>query len=84
MLDDRNYAVMMGEYQAEQTALSGKLAAIKAQLAEKEDYAGQLEKLHEAVQDCLDIRELTPLVLNKLIDRIEIGSQEVVGGQRQR
>ena len=83
LLDDRNYAVMMGEYQAEQTALTGKLSAIKTQLTEKEDYADQLEKLHEAVRDCLDIRELTPLILNKLIDRIEVGSQEVVNGQRQ-
>lgn len=83
LLDDRNYAVMMGEYQAEQVALTGKLSAIQTQLAEKVDYADQLEKLHEAVRDCLDIRELTPLVLNKLIDRIEIGSQEVVDGQRQ-
>ena len=74
---------MMGEYQAEQAALTGKLMEIKAQLAEKEDYTGQLEKLHEAVRDCLDIRDLSPLVLNKLIDRIEIGSQEVVSGQRQ-
>ena len=30
-----------------------------------------------------NIRKLTPLVLNKLFDRIEIGSQEVVDGQRQ-
>ena len=56
---------------------------IKIQLAEKEDYAVQLEKLHEAAEDCLGVKELTPLVLNKLIDRIEIGSQEVVDGQRQ-
>ena len=83
LLDDSNYAVMMGEYQAEQAALTGKLSTIKTQLTEKEDYAGQLEKLHEVVKDCLDIQELTPLVLNKLIDRIKIGSQEVVDGQRQ-
>lgn len=49
----------------------------------KEDDAVQIEKLKEAVADCLDIRELTPLILNKLIDRIEVGSQEVVDGQRQ-
>jgi len=35
------------------------------------------------VYDCLDDKELTQLVLNKLIDRIEIGSQEIVDGQRQ-
>jgi len=83
LLDDRNYEVMMGEYQAEQASLTGTLAAIKTQLAEKEDYAGQLEKLQTAIKDCLDVKELTPLVLNKLIDRIEVGSQEVIDGQRQ-
>lgn len=83
LLDNHNYEVMMGEYQAEQAALTGKLVDIKTQLAVKEDYAGQLEKLQGAVSTCLDIQELTPLVLNKLIDRIEVGSQEVVNGQRQ-
>jgi len=63
--------------------LSTKSAEIQTQLTEKADYAGQLEKLQEAVRDCLDIQELTPIVLNKLIDRIEVGSQEVVDGQRQ-
>lgn len=83
LLDDRNYEVMMGEYQAEQAALAGTLADIKARLAEEADYSDQLEKLQEAVRECLDIRELTPLILNKLIDRIEIGSQEVLDGERQ-
>ncbi len=83
LLDNRNYEVMMGEYQAEQAVLAGKVAEIQSRLAEKEDYAGQLEKLQTAVRDCLDIKELTPLILNKLIDRIEVGSQEVVDGQRQ-
>ena len=35
------------------------------------------------IRDCLDIRELSPLMLNKLIDRIEISSQAVVDRQRQ-
>ena len=83
VLSDRNYVAMIGKYQVEQAALAVRLAEIKTQLAKKEDYAGQLEKLHEAVRDCLDIKELTPFVLNKLIDRIEVGSQEVVDGQRQ-
>lgn len=83
LLDNRNYEVMIGEYQAEQAALTGTLAAIKTQLAEKEDYAGQLEKLQAAIKEFFDIKILTPLVLNKLIDRIEVGSQEVVDGQRQ-
>lgn len=83
LLDNRNYEVMMGEYQAEQATLTGKLAEIEAQLAERSDYFGQLEKLQGAVSDCLNIQQLTPLILNKLIDRVEVGSQELVDGQRQ-
>jgi hypothetical protein len=83
LLDNRNYEMMMGEYQAEQASLASKLVEIQSQLAEKADYAGQLERMQNAVRDCLDIKELTPLVMNKLIDRIEVGSQEVVDGQRQ-
>jgi hypothetical protein len=82
VLDNHNYEVMMGEYQAEQATLTGKLVEIQTQLSAKEDYAGQLEKLQGAVSDCLDIKELTPLILNKLIDRIEVGSQEVMDGVR--
>jgi len=39
------------------------------------------EKLHEVIGDYFDIRELTPLTLNKLINRIEIGSEVVMEGQ---
>jgi len=83
LLDDRNYEMMMGEYQAEQAILKGTLESIKIQLAEKEDYVGQLRKLQDSVKDCHELKELTPLVLNKLIDRIEVGSQEVINSQRQ-
>ena len=81
--DNANYEVMMGEYQAEQADLSAKLAGIRSRLAEKADYAEQLEKLQAAVRECSNITELTPLILNKLIDRIKVGSQEVVERQKQ-
>lgn len=83
LLDNANYEVMMGEYQAEQADLSAKLAGIRSRLAEKADYAEQLEKLQAAVRECSNITELTPLILNKLIDRIKVGSQEVVERQKQ-
>ena len=47
------------------------------------DTADQLERLKQAVRECFDMTELTPLILNKLIERIEIGSLEAVDGQKQ-
>ena len=70
-----------------QAALAARLAQIEAGLAAKSDTAEQLDRLKEAILGCytkvLDFHELTPLILNKLIERIEVGSLEVVNGQKQ-
>ena len=87
VIDDHNYEMLMTDIQSEQTALAARLAQIEASLAVKSDTAEQLDRLKEAVLGCytkvLDIHELTPLILNKLIERIEVGSLEVVNGQKQ-
>lgn len=82
VLANQNYEMLMGEIQKEQTDLTVKLHRLQSELAQQGNQAVQLEKLREVVADCLNITELSPLILNKLIDRIEVGSQEVVDGQR--
>lgn len=70
-----------------QAALAARLAQIEAGLAAKSDTADQLERLKQAVQECctkvLDIHELTPLILNKLVERIEVGSVNFVDSHKQ-
>ena len=70
-----------------QAALAARLAQIEAGLVAKSDTAEQLDRLKEAILGCytkvLDIHELTPLILNKLIERIEVGSLEAVNGHKQ-
>lgn len=70
-----------------QAALAARLAQIEAGLAAKSDTAEQLDRLKEAILGCytkaLDIHELTPLILNKLIERIEVGSVNVVDRHKQ-
>lgn len=73
----------MTDIQAEQAALDASLAEIDASLTVKTNAADQLERLKQAVCECLNVTELTPLLLNKLIERIEIGSVETVDGQKQ-
>ncbi len=73
----------MREVQAEQATVSDRLNRLCAVLSSQVDQTAPLEKLQAAVGECLNITELTSLILNKLIDRIEIGSQDVVNGQKQ-
>lgn len=83
VIDDRNYEMLMTDIQCEQAALAARLAQIEASLAVKFDTADQLERLKQAVRECLNVTELSPLILNKLIERIDVGSVEIVDGQKQ-
>lgn len=64
--------------------LAGRLAQINVNLPVKTDTTKQLERFKQAVLECLDVQELVPLVLNKMIEQIEIGSLEVVDSHKQK
>jgi hypothetical protein len=51
--------------------------------AQQTDYQSNAEKLRDMIRDYLHIDKLTPYILNKLIERIEIGHPQTVDGQRQ-
>lgn len=82
IIDERNYEMLMTDIQSEQAVLAARLAEIDASLAVKSDTARQLKQLKQAISECLNITELTPLILNKLIERIEVSSLEVIDGQK--
>ena len=42
-----------------------------------------IEQFRETVRECINITELTPFILNKLISKIEIGCLEMVEGEKQ-
>lgn len=83
LISDENYSAMLKVYQTEQVETAEKLKVIYTELAQKDVYRNNVEKLRESILEHLDIRELTPFVLNKLIERIEIGHLEILEGQKQ-
>lgn len=83
LISNENYGAMFKIYQDEQAETAEKLKAVIAESAQKEDYRVSAEKLREIILEYLNIEKLTPFILNKLIERIEIGHLEMVGGQRQ-
>lgn len=83
LISDENYTSMFKVYQDEQSEIAQKLKAINAESAQKNDYRMNAEKLREAILEHLNIQKLTPFILNKLIERIEIGHLQTVDGQKQ-
>ena len=83
VIDDRNYEMLMKDIQAEQEALEQKLSALQSKISQQHNAEISIEQFRETVRECLNIAELTPFVLNKLISKIEIGCLETVDGEKQ-
>ena len=58
------------------------MSALEDQLAGQNDYRKNAERLREALRDHPDIDRLTPLVLGKLVERIEVGQAEWVDREK--
>lgn len=83
ILDTESYKSFSGDYQNEKNQLSQRLQAIEAELNQKDEYTENLQKLSEAIQSCMNIKELTANMLNQLVERIEVGHVVEVDGQKQ-
>ena len=83
IIDDRNYEMLMKDIQAEQEKLEQKLSALQTRISEQHNIELSIEQFRETVRECLNVTELTPFILNKLISKIEIGCLETVDSEKQ-
>ena len=75
-LSDERYTRMAGEYESEQKRLISVVDESEKQLAELQKKTVDLKMLREGLREFTDMKELTPIVVNKLIERIEIHTNE--------
>lgn len=83
IIDDRNYEMLMKDIQAEQESLEQKLSALQSKISQQHNTEISIEQFKETVRECLNVTELTPYILNKLISKIEIGYLETIDGEKQ-
>ena len=83
VIDDRNYEMLMKDIQAEQEALEQKLSALQSKISQQHRTEISIEQFKDTIRECLNVTELTPFILNKLITKIEIGCLEVRDGVKQ-
>lgn len=67
---------MASEYETEQKELITKVAESENQLAQLQKQTVDLKMLYKGLQEFTELKELTPTVVNKLIERIEIHNNE--------
>lgn len=60
------------EYESEQKELAVKVAECEKQLIELQKQTVDRKMLYQGLSEFTEMKELTPLVVNKLIERIEI------------
>ncbi len=83
VIADRNYEMLMKDIQAEQETLEQKLSALQSKISQQHNTEISVEQFRETVREYLNVTELTPYILNKLISKIEIGCLEMVNDQKQ-
>ena len=83
IIDDRNYEMLMKDIQAEQEELEQNLSALQTRISNQHNTEISLEQFRNTVSECLNVTELTPFILSKLISKIEIGCLEAVDGEKQ-
>lgn len=81
LISDENYVAFTNRYQSYQAENQGKIVVLDAKLAQQTDYQANAEQLRQAISDYLNIATLTPFILNKLIENIQVGHAETVNGQ---
>ncbi len=75
-LSDERYSRMASEYETEQKELVSKVAESEKQLVQLQKQTVDLKMLYKGLQEFTELKELTPTVVNKLIERIEIHNNE--------
>lgn len=79
-LSEERYKKLMLQYENEQHELTEKVQFAKEQLASVEQKAIDLRLLLKTVRELTDVKELTPTLVNSLIERIEVHNNDKYDG----
>ena len=81
-INDERFSKMMGKYEAQQKTLVEETKKLERALEQAEQDKVDLRVFLETIRKCIDIEELTPALINRLIQRIEVHKSEKVDGRK--
>ena len=81
-INDERFSKMMGKYETQQKTLVEETKKSERALEQAEQDKVDLRVFLETIRRCTDIKELTPEIVNRLIQRIEVHKSEKVDGRK--
>ena len=81
-ITDARFSKMIGKYETQQKTLIEETAKLERALEQAEQDKVDLRVFLETIRKCTDIKELTPALINRLIQRIEVHKSEKVDGRK--
>ncbi len=81
-IPDARFSKMMANYEAEQNQLIESTAKAEQALKTLEQDKVDLRIFLETIRQCTEITELTPAIVNRLIQRIEVHKSEKIDGHK--
>ena len=75
-LSDERYSRMASEYESEQKRLISEVEENERTLIELQKQTVDMKMLYQGLMEFTEMKQLTPTVVNKLIERIEIHNNE--------
>ena len=76
-ISEARYQAMAPGYEAEQTSLQERVYQLREQLAHTQEVQDNVEQFVPLIQKYTDIQELTPHILNELIEKIVVHEKKV-------
>ena len=76
-ISEARYQAMAPGYEAEQTSLQERVSRLREQLAHTQEVQDNVEQFVPLIQKYTDIQELTPHILNELIEKIVVHEKKV-------
>jgi len=82
-ISDERFEKLSAGYEAEQKDLQCKVSALQAELAEKEKKAINIDQFLATVRKYTEIKQLTPTILNELVEKILVYAPDNSSGKRE-
>ena len=80
-ISDERFAKMSSTYEAEQKALEAEVSEVEQKLRDADKASVDLRMLLKGLRDYTEVKELTPELVNTLIQRIEVHNSDRSGGK---
>lgn len=81
-LNENRFQMLADDYETEQQELELKITQLSVEISDTEEQSDNLERFISKIHKYLDLRELTPSILNDMVKRVYVHAPQIIDGKR--